>query len=222
MLLSISTSGSTATVSLSSLDGEVLALAASQDRKLHAERLFALCDEVLSRSRVDRGALQAVACDLGPGSFTGVRVGVAAASGIVLGLGVKAVGVPGLWAAARAVGPFACAAVDAGKGQVFAELREVGASSSPISFTLDRPRYSELAAELTARGCVLVGAVHEELGLSFTPGEPNARVVAEAAADALRGTAEGVVALGHDPGAVLVPRYGRDADATPQRAQGRP
>jgi tRNA threonylcarbamoyladenosine biosynthesis protein TsaB len=222
VLLSLSTSGSIATVALLSSDGDVLEEAASPNRKLHAEKLFALCDEVFERARVERATLRAVACDLGPGSFTGVRVGVAAATGIVLGLGVTAVGVPGLWATARSAGPFSCAAVDAGKGQVFAELREVGAPNEVTSWTLDRSRYAEVAAELSARGCALVGAVHGELGLPFTPGEPDARAVGRAAAAALLGATDAAVVVGQDPGVVFVPLYGRDPDATPLGAQARP
>jgi tRNA threonylcarbamoyladenosine biosynthesis protein TsaB len=222
VLLSLSTSGPLATVALHRLDGDLVERAASPDRKLHAERLFALCDEVLARAGVDRAVLRAVACDVGPGSFTGVRVGVAAASGIVLGLGSTAVGVPGLWATAWSAGPFACAAVDAGKGQIFAELVEGDAPSGATSRTLDRASYAAWAADLAARGCVLVGAVHEQLGLPFAPGEPDARVIGRVAAAALGGAARGGVVVGHDPGAVFVPLYGRDADATPLSAQGRP
>ena len=60
-------------------DDRVLAQGGYDDEMRHAERLFGLVDEVLASAGVERGELEAIACDLGPGSFTGVRVGVASA-----------------------------------------------------------------------------------------------------------------------------------------------
>src|SRR5687767_14324589 len=54
----------------------------------HAERLFDSIEAALALGSVSRADVRAVACDIGPGSFTGVRVGVAAAKGICLALGV--------------------------------------------------------------------------------------------------------------------------------------
>lgn len=59
----------------------------------HAERLFPMIDEVLAEAGAGFDDLTRVAVCTGPGSFTGLRVGVAAARGLALGCGIPAVGV---------------------------------------------------------------------------------------------------------------------------------
>src|SRR5690606_3902535 len=71
------------------------------------------------------GDLDAIAVSTGPGSFTGVRVGVAAARGLALALKIPAAGVTTLEALAHQAqamrpGRPAIAAIDAGRGEVYA------------------------------------------------------------------------------------------------------
>jgi tRNA threonylcarbamoyladenosine biosynthesis protein TsaB len=100
LVLGITTS--TARGEAAIVDGaRVLGAASYEDLRGHAERVFAAIDEALSRARVERRAIEAIACDVGPGSFSGVRVGVASAKGIALGLGVPAIAVGSLEALAH-------------------------------------------------------------------------------------------------------------------------
>jgi tRNA threonylcarbamoyladenosine biosynthesis protein TsaB len=62
----------------------------------HAEALFPLLDELLREAGVSRKELGRVAVGVGPGSFTGLRVGIALAEGIATGLGIPLLGVPSL------------------------------------------------------------------------------------------------------------------------------
>ncbi len=98
-ILALSTStphGSVAVVE----DDRVLAEVVHDDPRGHAEHLFALVDEALARAGRTRADLSLVACDLGPGSFTGVRIAVASAKGIAVGLGLPLAGVVSLEAMA--------------------------------------------------------------------------------------------------------------------------
>ncbi|QLF69205.1 tRNA (adenosine(37)-N6)-threonylcarbamoyltransferase complex dimerization subunit type 1 TsaB [Peteryoungia desertarenae] len=61
--------------------------------KGHAERLMAMIDEALAKAGRDLREVSRIAVTVGPGSFTGIRVGVAAARGLALALGVECVGV---------------------------------------------------------------------------------------------------------------------------------
>lgn len=126
ILLAFSTStprGSVAVVR----DGALVAQADYVDLQGHAERLFEAIDAALSRAQATRADVGAIACDIGPGSFTGVRVGVASAKGIALALGVPLCGVISLEAMARAAFEQGAAgadcaviaAIDAKKGEVF-------------------------------------------------------------------------------------------------------
>lgn len=83
-------------------DGATVATRTIDEDRLHAERLFAMVDEVLAEAGWCKASLELVACDVGPGSFTGVRVGLASAKGIALGLGIPLVGVGSLEAMAYA------------------------------------------------------------------------------------------------------------------------
>jgi N6-L-threonylcarbamoyladenine synthase len=59
----------------------------------HAERLMAILDEALAKAGLGLDAVDRIAVNIGPGSFTGIRVGVAAARGLALSLGVPAIGI---------------------------------------------------------------------------------------------------------------------------------
>ena len=58
----------------------------------HAEALMPLIARVLDRAKLDFAALDRIAVTTGPGSFTGLRVGIAAARGIALAAGKPAIG----------------------------------------------------------------------------------------------------------------------------------
>jgi len=99
---------------------EVLGEAVYEDEMQHAERLFGAIDEAV----VARESITAIACDIGPGSFTGVRVGLASAKGIALALGVPLVGVCSLEAMAAAAfvlseHELVCTVLDAKRGERF-------------------------------------------------------------------------------------------------------
>lgn len=69
--------------------------------KGQAERLIPLLELVLSEAAMDWSDVAALAVGTGPGNFTGVRIAVAAARGLALGLGVPAIGVTRLEALAH-------------------------------------------------------------------------------------------------------------------------
>lgn len=71
--------------------------------RLHNRHLLAMVDGLLEAARVDRGALERVAFGAGPGSFTGVRIGAAAAQGIALGVAARVVRVPSSAVAAESL-----------------------------------------------------------------------------------------------------------------------
>lgn len=64
-------------------------------KKGQAERLMFLLQEVLDQHSLSYTDLDAIAVGIGPGNFTGIRIGVSAARGLALGLGIHAYGVDG-------------------------------------------------------------------------------------------------------------------------------
>jgi tRNA threonylcarbamoyladenosine biosynthesis protein TsaB len=90
----------------------------------HAERLMDDVDAALAAAGLQLDAIQRIAVTIGPGSFTGIRVGVAAARGLALALGIPVVGVTTLAALAadrRRAGGAArvVAAIDAKRDAVY-------------------------------------------------------------------------------------------------------
>ena len=73
----------------------------TQDSKLtHSETLLPQFKEVLAMSNVTREMIDAVAVSIGPGSFTGLRIGLAAAKSLAYAWNIKIIGVPTLQALA--------------------------------------------------------------------------------------------------------------------------
>ncbi len=92
----------------------------------HAEALLPLLDRIVSRVEGGFGSIDRVAVTIGPGSFTGIRVGVAAARAVALATGVPAVGVTTLSVLMAPLleggsGRLIVAAIDARGGRVFVQ-----------------------------------------------------------------------------------------------------
>jgi tRNA threonylcarbamoyladenosine biosynthesis protein TsaB len=91
-------------------------------RPAHAGRLLLLVEEVLAAAAADWDAIERIAVGVGPGSFTGLRLGIATARGLAQARDLPLVGVSSL--AALAVGAD-LAVIDARRGEVFAAAPDV-------------------------------------------------------------------------------------------------
>ncbi len=123
------------------LDGEtVLAVRSEPMHRGHQERLAPLVAEVLAAAGVQPRALQRVGVTIGPGSFTGLRVGLAFAKGLALARRIPCVGVSTLAALAASAPPggLTAAVIDAGRGQVWLQLFEAGQpAGAPLALTIE-------------------------------------------------------------------------------------
>jgi tRNA threonylcarbamoyladenosine biosynthesis protein TsaB len=93
----------------------------------HAERLMDDVDAALAAAGLQLDAIQRIAVTIGPGSFTGIRVGVAAARGLALALGIPVVGVTTLAALAADRRSAGCAsriavAIDAKRDEIYLQI----------------------------------------------------------------------------------------------------
>jgi tRNA threonylcarbamoyladenosine biosynthesis protein TsaB len=128
---------STTSVSVALVEAGQIVLSRVHDRpKQSAERLLPLISELLSEAGWQRTSLERLGVSVGPGSFTGLRVGIACAQGLSLGLGVPLVGVASLRAMARAV-PVSrpgvrCAVLDARRAEVFVAGYAAGPGAVPV------------------------------------------------------------------------------------------
>jgi tRNA threonylcarbamoyladenosine biosynthesis protein TsaB len=91
----------------------------------HSERLLPAVDRALGEARISLEALGGIAVSIGPGSFTGLRIGLSTAKGLAYATGLPLVGVPTLEAMAWTL-PAArwqiCPVLDARKQEVYAAL----------------------------------------------------------------------------------------------------
>ncbi|CAM3308911.1 tRNA (adenosine(37)-N6)-threonylcarbamoyltransferase complex dimerization subunit type 1 TsaB [Rhodothermus bifroesti] len=106
LLLALETATEVCSVAL--LNGDSLYFEATlQQGRIHAERLAPLIATALEHSGVQAAELQAVAVSMGPGSYTGLRVGVSTAKGLCEATNAALIGVPTLEALAASVMPYA-------------------------------------------------------------------------------------------------------------------
>lgn len=91
LLLAIDTATSAGSVAVSAGDS-ILALRTFQAPREHSRRLFPEIDRALGDAGGQRGQIGAVAVTIGPGSFTGLRIGLSAAKGLCMALEAPLVG----------------------------------------------------------------------------------------------------------------------------------
>ncbi|MEI6446956.1 MAG: tRNA (adenosine(37)-N6)-threonylcarbamoyltransferase complex dimerization subunit type 1 TsaB [Actinomycetes bacterium] len=183
-------------------------------RPRHSPDLLRLASEALERAEVTLGEIRTVAVGTGPGSFTGLRVGLAAALGLSRGLGLEPVGVcslRALIAGAGDPGRTVVGLIDARRGELFASVRPPGKESGD-PFTVPVDDVSRIGGPGVL--CVGDGAVAARAGIEAAGGEvppdhdPRHLVLA----------AE-IAALANSPdskGGDVLPRYVRPPDAVPK------
>lgn len=172
-MLSVGTSGRTATVALIADGGTILELAGDPTHK-HAETLLPLIERLFSQIGAGPGDMDLFCVNVGPGSFTGVRIGVSCVNAMAYALHKKIVPVDALRALCqcRIDQPGrTLAALDAANGNAYGALYENGR-------TLVEPSAVEAAAFLRqyGAGAVIVG----DIGCQ-PPVYPSAGLVGEAA-----------------------------------------
>ena len=103
-------------------DGKLLAESYQNTGMTHSQTLLSMAQDMLSAAGLQPSDVQAVAVAAGPGSFTGVRIGVAAAKGFAWGAQLPCYGVSTLEAMARTLGAYSGTVVctmDARRSQVY-------------------------------------------------------------------------------------------------------
>jgi tRNA threonylcarbamoyladenosine biosynthesis protein TsaB len=119
-ILGIDTSTSVASVALMD-DHQLIAEMSLNDKKTHSQKLMGLVDYILSQNQIEIGELDAIAVGVGPGSFTGLRIGVTTAKGLAHGGQVPVIEISSLEALTENIMidcPI-CAMMDARRDTVF-------------------------------------------------------------------------------------------------------
>ena len=140
LILSIETATRAGSVALTR--GDRLVAARVGDASVsHSSHLLRYVGEALAEASVQLREVELFAAAVGPGSFTGLRIGLATVKSFAATLGRSCVGVPTLYAVARAAGESdrTLATLPAGRGEVFAQLVKVDAGGD--AHPLDDPAH---------------------------------------------------------------------------------
>ncbi|MEJ5086164.1 tRNA (adenosine(37)-N6)-threonylcarbamoyltransferase complex dimerization subunit type 1 TsaB [Brucella pseudogrignonensis] len=193
----------------------VLAEISENIGKGHAEVLMDYIGQAMTQSGIAMAELDRVAVNVGPGSFTGVRIGVSAARGFALALDRPALGVSAFDALASEIaishpGQPVLVLLEAHRGEIYAQA--FGADGMAITGPMVLAREEALALiQQQSSETILAGsaaaALNETLAGSFSVAlvEPTAHI----------GTYAKLAAL-HEPGEAPKPLYMRGPDVKPQ------
>jgi tRNA threonylcarbamoyladenosine biosynthesis protein TsaB len=129
LILSIETATRAGSVALTRGD-QLLATRAGDANVSHSSHLLRYVSEALAEGGVTLREIELFAAAIGPGSFTGLRIGLATVKSFAATLNRSCVGVPSLHAVARAAGEAdrTLATLPAGRGEVYAQLVKVDRS----------------------------------------------------------------------------------------------
>jgi tRNA threonylcarbamoyladenosine biosynthesis protein TsaB len=160
LVLGIETATTACSVAIGGEQGIVASALAT--RRRHDEYLMPAIDFLFREAGIEREQLTGVAADLGPGLFTGMRVGVATAKALARALSLPIAGLPSLDVLAHAVrfSPrLICAAIDARRAEVFCAFYRAAAGGAQRVGEVQVLPPNGLAAEIEARGVevLLVG-----------------------------------------------------------------
>ena len=210
--------GACAAAVLDSQAGAILAAESIGMVRGHAEAVMPLIARVMDAARSEFNELNRIAVTVGPGSFTGLRVGISAARGIALAAGRPAIGLSTLSAlaaphvAARS-GDTIIAAIDARNEQVYFQV------FAPNGVTVVTPRLDRVRAAVRAvpvGPTVITGSGAMLVASHWPSGSPVPRVEDHAAPDI--GWVARLGAAAQEEGAPPKPLYLRRPDARPQDA----
>jgi tRNA threonylcarbamoyl adenosine modification protein YeaZ len=203
-------------------DSDPGAVIASQTRSMvrgHAEALLPLIARVMDEAEVEFRELDRIAVTVGPGSFTGLRVGISAARGIALAAGKPAIGLTTLAALAAPhiaeddITPV-LVAIDARHEHVYMQVFGAGGR------TLLPPRVAplrEAARAATSGPARIVGSAAELVAGAWPRGAPPPALVDQRAAPDIAWVAR-LGAVASKAEGPPRPRYLRPPDAQPQTA----
>jgi len=187
--------------------------------KTHSRHLMAIIDHILDRCESTPADLDGIAVTRGPGTFTGLRIGLSTVKGLVAAIKTPVVGVSSLaalaWPLQWARKPVV-AMIDARKGEIYHARFSGNEGSEPVEKAMVSA--PEEAAEKLPEGAILVGSGAVLYRNVWESRRPDTCLAPETA-HVIRAASVGMLAVDRfesrtaDPVEVLVPEYIRKSDA---------
>ena len=225
LILALESSAKAASVAL--MEDESLIAQYSQCSGLtHSRTLLPMVEDMLKNTEKKIADVDLIAVAHGPGSFTGIRIGVSTVKGLAWASDKKCVGVSTLEAMAWhgvSAGGLICPVMDARRSQVYNALFETDGDGRPVRLTEDRAvSLAELAGELKDYECapLLVGD-GAKLTYDYLTNEGLACRMAPANLLYQSAWGVGMAALGREAGSAddLLPVYLRLSQAERERQE---
>lgn len=172
LILAIDTTETTASVALTS-DEKLIAASTLNSGNTHSETLLPMIVSLLSSAKHQIDDIDMLAVSVGPGSFTGLRIGAATAKGLAFPFGKICVGVSSISALAENVYPFdglVCPVINARRGQFFTGLFDFSNGKREQIIADCMMMKEEIAAEVNKydKNVVFVGSGVSELSASIS------------------------------------------------------
>jgi len=148
LILNIDTAVDVASICLAK-DGEVLSIAMNKSQKDHASWLHIAIKEIFEKNGLELGLVDAIAVTGGPGSYTGLRIGMATAKGICFALNKPLISLNTLLVMANTAkdksADLLCPMIDARRMEVFTAIytRELEIVKDPAAITLNENSFAE-------------------------------------------------------------------------------
>jgi len=204
--------------------GEVVAHRRIEDQGRHAETLVPMLREVAAEGSTTLAAVDRFAVTVGPGSFTGIRIGLATARGLALALKRPLIGLSTLEVLAAGVpeaerdGPI-LAALDAGRGRLYAQLFDRSLQALGAPEALEAEALPGLVAAAANGGPVVVAGTGQDAALAALAPSIQARPASGSPTPDARVLVRRAVAraeAGSGEGTTVRPLYLREAGAKPR------
>lgn len=187
--------------------GELITSRFDEMARGQAERLMPLLEEVLEEGGASWQSLSAIGVGIGPGNFTGIRISVAAARGLALGLDFPAVGVSQFQALACGYETPVVCSVAAPRDRIYLQTLNDGTGSDPAFGLLDDLPLPHPKAEAAVIGAQAEAIAERAGGRILQPRYPLAEAIARVTLQRMRNVSLPAPA----------PLYIRPADAAPSK-----
>lgn len=137
-LLAVDTSNKIASVAVFE-DNKFLGEKITDDQKTHSEKFLPIVDELLNELNLNINDIDMFAVSVGPGSFTGIRIGVATVKGMAQALDRKVISVTSLEGLIEMVeSENVCAIINAKHGNVYTQIKYKNKLEEPDFMTIDQ------------------------------------------------------------------------------------
>jgi tRNA threonylcarbamoyladenosine biosynthesis protein TsaB len=219
-LLGIDTSTSASAACVLRDDGSAIEVEPAPERlregPAHARELMPAVDDVMRRAGVEFGDLDAIAVGVGPGTFTGLRIGIATARALASASGLPLRPISSLAALAAGMeGELRLPLIDARRGELFAALFAADGEPRWPAFVaapdavVDRVREAGFSARAAGDGSIRFRGVLEAAGIGVDADESRSHVVRALHVCRL------ALAVPDQPPEAVLPDYLRTPDAKP-------